>query len=384
MPLPNRNVRPAPAAPQRPMPAMSPQKPSAQRPMQPVQSRPANPMPAMNPQQQVPQKMPASQAQPPADMSFDFDDEGFTMDDSPMPSQPVSMPAEEAYNARRMQELKPDARNPFATPTPPVQMNAGMPAQRPQAAPARPFVPPVEDDDPLDSMQSLSSTVPQDKPADSAPDLNDVGNKEPARKQPARKPRKNKNDEKTAEPAASSDKDAGFGIIGLGLAAGVFPFAWTLIAFTVLIFTGSFQLFGIVFAGGIALIGLIALILGVIGLIKHSHVGASIVAVLISVILFASFGGVAASAGTASSKIQAIPYAGMSSNIGSLIGYAADETGESNDSTDTSTETATTGAESADSTASDGSTATGTTSANGSELMTTDSSQPADATSSEY
>ena len=365
MPLPNRNVRPAPAAPQRPM--------------QPVQSRPANPMPAMNPQQQVPQKMPASQAQPPADMSFDFDDEGFTMDDSPMPSQPVSMPAEEAYNARRMQELKPDARNPFATPTPPVQMNAGMPAQRPQAAPARPFVPPVEDDDPLDSMQSLSSTVPQYKPADSAPDLNDVGNKEPARK-----PRKNKNDEKTAEPAASSDKDAGFGIIGLGLAAGVFPFAWTLIAFTVLIFTGSFQLFSIVFAGGIALIGLIALILGVIGLIKHSHVGASIVAVLISVILFASFGGVAASAGTASSKIQAIPYAGTSSNICSLIGYAADETGESNDSTDTSTETATTGAESADSTASDGSTATGTTSANGSELMTTDSSQPADATSSEY
>lgn len=359
MPLPNRNVRPAPAAPQRPMPAM-------------------------NPQQQVPQKMPASQAQPPADMSFDFDDEGFTMDDSPMPSQPVSMPAEEAYNARRMQELKPDARNPFATPTPPVQMNAGMPAQRPQAAPARPFVPPVEDDDPLDSMQSLSSTVPQDKPADSAPDLNDVGNKEPARKQPARKPRKNKNDEKTAEPAASSDKDAGFGIIGLGLAAGVFPFAWTLIAFTVLIFTGSFQLFGIVFAGGIALIGLIALILGVIGLIKHSHVGASIVAVLISVILFASFGGVAASAGTASSKIQAIPYAGTSSNVvGSLIGYAADETSESNDSTP-STETATTGAESADSTASDGSTATGTTSANGSELMTTDSSQPADATSSEY
>lgn len=351
MPLPNRNVRPAPAAPQHPMPAMSPQQPfqqpSAQRPMQPVQSRPVNPMPAMNPQQQqVPQKMPASQTQPPADMSFDFDDEGFTMDDSPMPSQPVSMPAEEAYNARRMQELKPDARNPFATPTSPVPMNAGMPAQRPQAAPARPFVPPVEDDDPLDSMQSLSSPVPQDKPADAAPDLNDVGNKN---KEPARKPRKNKNDEKTAESAAasSSDKDAGFGIIGLGLAAGVFPFAWSLIAFTVLIFTGSFQLFGIVFAGGIALIGLIALILGVIGLIKHSHVGASIVAVLISVILFASFGGVAASAGTVSSKIQAIPYAGTSSNVvGSLIGYAADETGES---TDSSTETATTGAESADS-----------------------------------
>lgn len=353
MPLPNRNVRPAPAAPQRPMPAMSPQQSSAQRPMQPVQSRPVNPMPAMNPQQQVPQKMPAPQTQPPTDMSFDFDDEGFTMDDSPMPSQPVSMPAEEAYNARRMQELKPDARNPFATPTSPVPMNAGMPAQRPQAAPARPFVPPVEDDDPLDSMQSLSSTAPQDKPADSAPDLNNVGNKEQARK-----PRKNKNDEKTAEPAASSDNDAGFGIIGLGLAAGVFPFAWSLIAFTVLIFTGSFQLFGIVFAGGIALIGLIALILGVIGLIKHSHVGASIVAVLISVILFASFGGVAASAGTVSSKIQAIPYAGTSSNVvGSLIGYAADETGES---TDSSTETATTGAESAD------------------------SSQPADAASSEY
>lgn len=381
MPLPNRNVRPAPAAPQHPMPAMSPQQPSAQRPMQPVQSRPVNPMPAMNPQQQqVPQKMPASQTQPPADMSFDFDDEGFTMDDSPMPSQPVSMPAEEAYNARRMQELKPDARNPFATPTSPVPMNAGMPAQRPQAAPARPFVPPVEDDDPLDSMQSLSSTVPQDKPVDSAPDLNDVGNKEPARK-----PRKNKNDEKTAESAASSDKDAGFGIIGLGLAAGVFPFAWSLIAFTVLIFTGSFQLFGIVFAGGIALIGLIALILGVIGLIKHSHVGASIVAVLISVILFASFGGVAASAGTVSSKIQAIPYAGTSSNVvGSLIGYTADETGESNDSTDPSTETATTGAESADSTASDGSTATGVASANESELTTTDSSQPADAASSKY
>lgn len=378
MPLPNRNVRPAPTAPQRPMPAMSPQQPSAQRPMQPVQPRPVNPMPAMNPQQQqVPQKMPASQTQPPTDMSFDFDDEGFTMDDSPMPSQPVSMPAEEAYNARRMQELKPDARNPFATPTSPVPMNAGMPAQRPQAAPARPFVPPVEDDDPLDSMQSLSSTAPQDKPVDSAPDLNDVGNKEPARK-----PRKNKNDEKTAESAASSDKDAGFGIIGLGLAAGVFPFAWSLIAFTVLIFTGSFQLFGIVFAGGIALIGLIALILGVIGLIKHSHVGASIVAVLISVILFASFGGVAASAGTVSSKIQAIPYAGMSSNVvDSLIGYAADETGESND---LSTGTATTGVESADSTASDGSTATGATSANESELTTTDSSQPADAASSEY
>ena len=304
------------------------------------------------------------------------------MDDSPMPSQPVSMPAEEAYNARRMQELKPDARNPFATPTSPVPMNAGMPAQRPQAAPARPFVPPVEDDDPLDSMQSLSSTVSQDKPADAAPDLNDVGNKN---KEPARKPRKNKNDEKTAESAAaaasSSDKDAGFGIIGLGLAAGVFPFAWSLIAFTVLIFTGSFQLFGIVFAGGIALIGLIALILGVIGLIKHSHVGASIVAVLISVILFASFGGVAASAGTVSSKIQAIPYAGTSSNVvGSLIGYAADETGES---TDSSTETATTGAESADSTASDGSTATRTISANESELTTTDSSQPSDAASSE-
>lgn len=361
MPLPNRNVRPAPAAPQRPM--------------QPVQSRPVNPMPAMNPQQQVPQKMPAPQTQPPTDMSFDFDDEGFTMDDSPMPSQPVSMPAEEAYNARRMQELKPDARNPFATPASPVPMNAGMPAQRPQAAPARPFVPPVEDDDPLDSMQS-SSPVPQDKPVDSAPDLNNVGNKEQARK-----PRKNKNDEKTAEPAASSDNDAGFGIIGLGLAAGVFPFAWSLIAFTVLIFTGSFQLFGIVFAGGIALIGLIALILGVIGLIKHSHVGASIVAVLISVILFASFGGIAASAGTASSRIQAIPYAGMSSNVGSLIGYTADETDES---TDLSTETATTGAESADSTASDGSTATGTTSANESELTTTDSSQPSDAASSEY
>lgn len=377
MPLPNRNVRPAPAAPQHPMPAMSPQQSSAQRPMQPVQSRPVNPMPAMNPQQQVPQKMPAPQTQPPTDMSFDFDDEGFTMDDSPMPSQPVSMPAEEAYNARRMQELKPDARNPFATPTSPVQMNAGMPAQRPQAAPARPFVPPVEDDDPLDSMQSLSSTVPQDKPADAAPDLNDVGNKEHARK-----PRKNKNDEKTAESAVPSDKDAGFGIIGLGLAAGVFPFAWSLIAFTVLIFTGSFQLFGIVFAGGIALIGLIALILGVIGLIKHSHVGASIVAVLISVILFASFGGIAASAGTASSRIQAIPYAGMSSNVvGSLIGYAADETDES---TDSSTETATTGAESADSTASDGSTATGTTSANESELTTTDSSQPADAASLKY
>lgn len=357
MPLPNRNVRPAPAAPQHPMPAMSPQQPfqqpSAQRPMQPVQSRPVNPMPAMNPQQQVPQKMPAPQTQPPADMSFDFDDEGFTMDDSPMPSQPVSMPAEEAYNARRMQELKPDARNPFATPTSPVPMNAGMPAQRPQAAPARPFVPPVEDDDPLDSMQSLSSPVPQDKPVDSAPDLNNVGNKEQARK-----PRKNKNNEKTAESAAPSDKDAGFGIIGLGLAAGVFPFAWSLIAFTVLIFTGSFQLFGIVFAGGIALIGLIALILGVIGLIKHSHVGASIVAVLISVILFASFGGVAASAGTVSSKIQAIPYAGTSSNVvGSLIGYAADETDES---TDSSTEAATTGAESAD------------------------SSQPSDAASSEY
>lgn len=377
MPLPNRNVRPAPAAPQRPMPAMSPQQSSAQRPMQPVQSRPVNPMPAMNPQQQVPQKMPAPQTQPPTDMSFDFDDEGFTMDDSPMPSQPVSMPAEEAYNARRMQELKPDARNPFATPTSPVPMNAGMPAQRPQAAPARPFVPPVEDDDPLDSMQSLSSPVPQDKPVDSAPDLNDVGNKKPVRKH-----RKNKNNEKTAESAAPSDKDAGFGIIGLGLAAGVFPFAWSLIAFTVLIFTGSFQLFGIVFAGGIALIGLIALILGVIGLIKHSHVGASIVAVLISVILFASFGGVAASAGTVSSKIQAIPYAGTSSNVvGSLIGYAADETDES---TDSSTETATTGAESADSTASDGSTATGTTSANESELTTTDSSQPADAASSEY
>lgn len=380
MPLPNRNVRPASASSQRPMSAMSPQQPfqqsSAQRPMQPVQSRPVNPMPAMNPQQQVPQKMPAPQTQPPAGMSFDFDDEGFTMDDSPMPSQPVSMPAEEAYNARRMQELKPDARNPFATPASPVQMNAGMPAQRPQAAPARPFVPPVEDD-PLDSMQSLSSTVPQDKPADVTPDLNDVGNKEPARK-----PRKNKNDEKTAESAAPSDKDAGFGIIGLGLAAGVFPFAWALIAFTVLIFTGSFQLFSIVFAGGIALIGLIALILGVIGLIKHSHVGASIVAVLISVILFASFGGVAASAGTASSKIQAIPYAGTSSNVGSLIGYTADETGES---TDPYTETATTGAESADSTESeDGSTATGTTSANESELTTTDSSQPADATSSEY
>lgn len=382
MPLPNRNGRPVPAAPQRPMPAMNTQQPfqqpSVQRPMQPVQSRPVNPMPVMNPQQ-VPQQMPAPRTQPPADMSFDFDDEGFTMDDSPMPSQPVSMPAEEAYNARRMQELKPDARNPFATPASPVQANAGMPAQRPQAAPARPFVPPVENDDPLDSMQSLSSTVPQDKSADAAPDLNDAGNKEPTRK-----PRKNKNDEKTAESAAPSDKDAGFGIIGLCLAAGVFPFACALIAFTVLIFTGSFQLFGIVFAGGIALIGLIALILGVIGLIKHSHVGASIVAVLMSIILFASFGGVAASAGTASSKIQAIPYAGTSSNVGSLIGYIADETGESNGSTDPSAETATTGAESADSTASDGSTATGTTSANGSELMTTDSSKPADAASSEY
>lgn len=382
MPLPNRNGRPAPAAPQRPMPAMNTQQPfqqpSAQRPMQPVQSRPVNPMPAMNPQQ-VPQQMPAPQTQPPADMSFDFDDEGFTMDDSPMPSQPVSMPAEEAYNARRMQELKPDARNPFATPASPVQANAGMPAQRPQAAPARPFVPPVENDDPLDSMQSLSSTVPQDKSADAAPDLNDAGNKEPARK-----PRKNKNDEKTAESAAPSDKDAGFGIIGLCLAAGVFPFALALIAFTVLIFTGSFQLFSIVFAGGIALIGLIALILGVIGLIKHSHVGASIVAVLMSIILFASFGGVAASAGTASSKIQAIPYAGTSSNVGSLIGYIADETGESNGSTEPSTETATTGAESADSTASNGSTATGTTSTNGSELTTTDSSKPVDAASSEY
>lgn len=352
MPLPNRNGRPAPAAPQRPMPAMNPQ--------------------------QVPLQMPAPQTQPPADMSFDFDDEGFTMDDSPMPSQPVSMPAEEAYNARRMQELKPDARNPFATPASPVQANAGMPAQRPQAAPARPFVPPVENDDPLDSMQSLSSTVPQDKPADAAQDLNDVGNKEPARK-----PRKNKNDEKTAESAAPSDKDAGFGIIGLCLAAGVFPFAWALIAFTALIFTGSFQLFGIVFAGGIALIGLIALILGVIGLIKHSHVGASIVAVLMSVILFASFGSVAASAGTASSKIQAIPYAGTSSNVGSLIGHAADETGESNGSTDPSAETATTGAESSDSTASNGSTARNHAT-NGSELMTTDSSQPANATSSEY
>lgn len=374
MPLPNRNVRPAPAAPQRPMPAMSPQQPfqqpSAQRPMQPVQSRPVNPMPAMNPQQ-----MPAPQTQPPADMSFDFDDEGFTMDDSPMPSQPVSMPAEEAYNARRMQELKPDARNPFATPASPVQMNAGMPAQRPQAAHARPFVPPVEDD-PLDSMQSLSSTVPQDKPVDSAPDLNDVGNKEPARK-----PRKSKKNEKAVESAVPSGKDADFGIIGLGLAAGVFPFAWALIAFTVLIFTGSFQLFSIVFAGGIALIGLIALILGVIGLIKHSHVGASIVAVLMSVILFASFGGVAASAGTASSKIQAIPYAGTLSSVGSLIGGStADETGESNGSTDQSAETATTGAESAGSTASDGSTATGTTSTNESELTTVDSSQPADAT----
>lgn len=382
MPLPNRNGRPAPAAPQRPMPAMNTQQPfqqpSAQRPMQPVQSRPVNPMPAMNPQQ-VPQQMPAPRTQPPADMSFDFDDEGFTMDDSPMPSQPVSMPAEEAYNARRMQELKPDARNPFATPASPVQANAGMPAQRPQAAPARPFVPPVENDDPLDSMQSLSSTVPQDKSADAAPDLNDAGNKEPTRK-----PRKNKNDEKTAESAAPSDKDAGFGIIGLCLAAGVFPFAWALIAFTVLIFTGSFQLFGIVFAGGIALIGLIALILGVIGLIKHSHVGASIVAVLMSAILFASFGGVAVSAGTASSKIQAIPYAGTSSNVGSLIGYIADETGESNGSTEPSTETATTGAESADSTASNGSTATGTTSTNGSELTTTDSSKPVDAASSEY
>lgn len=382
MPLPNRNGRPAPAAPQRPMPAMNPQQPfqqpSVQRPMQPVQSRPVNPMPAMNPQQ-VPQQMPASQTQPPADMSFDFDDEGFTMDDSPMPSQPVSMPAEEAYNARRMQELKPDARNPFATPASPVQANAGMPAQRPQAAPARPFVPPVENDDPLDSMQSLSSTVPQDKSADAAPDLNDAGNKEPTRK-----PRKNKNDEKTAESAAPSDKDAGFGIIGFGLAAGVFPFALALIAFTVLIFTGSFQLFSIVFAGGIALIGLIALILGVIGLIKHSHVGASIVAVLMSIILFASFGGVAASAGTASSKIQAIPYAGTSSNVGSLIGYIADETGESNGSTDPSAETATTGAESSDSTASNGSTANRNHATNGSELMTTDSSKPVDAASSEY
>lgn len=380
MPLPNRNVRPAPAAPQRPMPAMSPQQPfqqpSAQRPMQPVQSRPVNPMPAMNPQQQVPHKTPAPQTQPPADMSFDFDDEGFTMDDSPMPSQPVSMPVEEAYNARRMQELKPDARNPFATPESPVQANAGMPAQRPQAAPARPFVPPVEDDDPLDSMQSLSSTAPQDKPADDKPDLNNVGNKEPARK-----PRKSKKNEKAVESAVPSGKDADFGIIGLGLAAGVFPFAWALIAFTVLIFTGSFQLFSIVFAGGIALIGLIALILGVIGLIKHSHVGASIVAVLMSVILFASFGGVAASAGTASSKIQAIPYAGTLSSVGSLIGGStADETGESNGSTDQSAETATTGAESAGSTASDGSTATGTTSTNESELTTVDSSQPADAT----
>lgn len=343
MPLPNRNVRPAPAASQRPMPAMNP--------MQPVQ-------------------------QPPADMSFDFDDEGFTMDDSPMPSQPVSMPVEEAYNARRMQELKPDARNPFATPESPVQANAGMPAQRPQAAPARPFVPPVEDDDPLDSMQSLSSTAPQDKPADDKPDLNNVGNKEPARK-----PRKSEKNEKAVESAVPSGKDADFGIIGLGLAAGVFPFAWALIAFTVLIFTGSFQLFSIVFAGGIALIGLIALILGVIGLIKHSHVGASIVAVLMSVILFASFGGVAASAGTANSKIQAIPYAGTLSSVGSLIGgFTADETGESNGSTDQSAETATTGAESAGSTASDGSTATGTTSTNESELTTVDSSQPADAT----
>lgn len=381
MPLPNRNGRPAPAAPQRPMPAMNPQQPvqqlPAQHPMQPVQSRPVNPMPAMNPQQ-VPLQMPAPQTQPPADMSFDFDDEGFTMDDSPMPSQPVSMPAEEAYNARRMQELKPDARNPFATPASPVQAKAGMPAQRPQAAPARPFVPPVENDDPLDSMQSLSSTVPQDKPVDAAPDLNAADSK------PARKPRKNKNDEKTAESAAPSDKDAGFGIIGLGLAAGVFPFALALIAFTVLIFTGSFQLFGIVFAGGIALIGLIALILGVIGLIKHSHVGASIVAVLMSVILFASFGGVAASAGTASSKIQAIPYAGTLSNVGSLIGPTADETGESNGSTDSSAETATTGAESSDSTASNGSTANRNHATNGSELMTTDSSQPANATSLEY
>lgn len=373
MPLPNRNVRPAPAASQRPMPAMNPmqpvQQPPVQRSMQPVQSRPVNPMPAMNPQQ-----MPAPQTQPPADMSFDFDDEGFTMDDSPMPSQPVSMPVEEAYNARRMQELKPDARNPFATPESPVQANAGMPAQRPQAAPARPFVPPVEDDDPLDSMQSLSSTAPQDKPADDKPDLNNVGNKKHARK-----PRKNKNDDKHVSPLsvkkkndeepveslATSGKDDCFGIIGLGLAAGVFPFAWALIAFTVLIFTGSFQLFSIVFAGGIALIGLIALILGVIGLIKHSHVGASIVAVLMSVILFASFGGVAASAGTASSKIQAIPYAGTLSSVGSLIGGStADETGESNGSTDQSAETATTGAESAGSTASDGSTATGTTSTN--------------------
>lgn len=375
MPLPNRNVRPAPAASQRPMPAMNPmqpvQQPPVQRSMQPVQSRPVNPMPAMNPQQ-----MPAPQTQPPADMSFDFDDEGFTMDDSPMPSQPVSMPVEEAYNARRMQELKPDARNPFATPESPVQANAGMPAQRPQAAPARPFVPPVEDDDPLDSMQSLSSTAPQDKPADDKPDLNNVGNKEPARK-----PRKSKKNEKAVESAVPSGKDADFGIIGLGLAAGVFPFAWALIAFTVLIFTGSFQLFSIVFAGGIALIGLIALILGVIGLIKHSHVGASIVAVLMSVILFASFGGVAASAGTASSKIQAIPYAGTLSSVGSLIGGStADETGESNGSTDQSAETATTGAESAGSTASDGSTATGTTSTNESELTTVDSSQPADAT----
>lgn len=375
MPLPNRNVRPAPAASQRPMPAMNPmqpvQQPPVQRSMQPVQSRPVNPMPAMNPQQ-----MPAPQTQPPADMSFDFDDEGFTMDDSPMPSQPVSMPVEEAYNARRMQELKPDARNPFATPESPVQANAGMPAQRPQAAPARPFVPPVEDDDPLDSMQSLSSTAPQDKPADDKSDLNNVGNKEPARK-----PRKSKKNEKAVESAVPSGKDADFGIIGLGLAAGVFPFAWALIAFTVLIFTGSFQLFSIVFAGGIALIGLIALILGVIGLIKHSHVGASIVAVLMSVILFASFGGVAASAGTASSKIQAIPYAGTLSSVGSLIGGStADETGESNGSTDQSAETATTGAESAGSTASDGSTATGTTSTNESELTTVDSSQPADAT----
>lgn len=65
-----------------------------------------------------------------------------------------------------------------------------------------------------------------------------------------------------------------------------------------------------------------------------------------------------------------------------LLAHYADETGES---TDSPTETATIGAESADSTASDGSTATGATSANGSEeLTTTDSSQPADAASSEY
>lgn len=237
----------------------------------------------------APQAVPPQQPVPaPQNLSFDFpdDEQGFTMDDTPTPQQPVPMQAEQAYTTRRNQELYPDAsRNPFAVPMQAPANNVGMPQAPGQRVPrpSQPFTPPVED-----ASSKAVPQAPETKPQGQAPvdnvNIVDIPAAPPQPKtetvKKAVKPAVNNagNVNKEDAPAGGAD----FGAVSVGLGAASFAVLGIVFGFIYGVTSGNWGATKVIIGGLLLVMALLGLVFAVFGLTKK---GASKIASIVGIIL---------------------------------------------------------------------------------------------------